>query len=229
MALLVGPAHGLGVPGVQVNDLPAAGLLARLHLGKAVDGKALGHAADTDGDGVLLQAGNGPVVGGQGPAHPHGVDRPAAVQVHPDVLPHLQGGDGGQHVVFIDVHVDGQGDGAVPAAEAGKGQLRGAVPVGGHGGNHPALPGEVGVLGQLGKDAPLVHEADGPPEHGGHFRPGQGALGHEVIGLVPLHDAVHVQQVHVGLKGGGDGVGVHKAHIVAGQAVGQGGQLHSPH
>ena len=117
----------------------------------------------------------------------------------------------------------GAGDGA----GQGEGDAAGAFPRRlGDGAPHPIV---VGVGGQLGIEPPLLHEVHGAAEHGGHLRPGQGALGQEAVGLIAPDDAVCIQQVDIGLQGGGDGAGVRKIHGVGAQVFRHGVQLHGPH
>ena len=222
-------AGGRGVSGLGIQQGVVAGGLAHLHLGKAVDIQPFGSAVDRHGQAVLLHAGDGAGIGGDRAAQAHGLGSTLPVQVHPGVTAHLQGIGGGEHVILVDLRVGGQGDAAGAADHAGQGQQGNAAAAGRHGGDGAAHPVIVGVAGQLGIDAPLVHKVDGPAEHGGHLGPGQGVLWQKAVELVALDDAVHVQQVYIGLQGGGNRGSVRKAHGVGGQALGQGGELHGPH
>ena len=229
MAHAVHPALGLGVVRRRVDERLTAHLLVHLDLGEAVDGQQPVGPIDLHGDAALVNGGHRAGESGETAPQPGRLGIARAVQIPPDILPLPQGGGGGAHVVLINGGAGGQSQAGDPADVAGEHHGGGAIAGGRHRGDGASGPGVGGVGGQLGVNALGIGEVDSPAEHGGHLRPGQAALGHELVGVIALDNAVCTQQIHIGLEHLGNGGGVGIVQGVAGQVLRHGVQLHGPH
>ena len=229
VVLLVHPADGGGVPGLGVDELIAAHLLPHLDLCEAVVGQGDGGAVDIEKELAVghahHSAGHSVQLAGQ--AHRHG--GAVLVVAHPGVGAGLEQGAVHQHAVLIDGGVRRQGDGVRAGQVAVEGEENHILAVGGGGDNGARLPLVVGVVRQLHAGPPLLHEGDGPGEHGGGHLAGNGALGLELVLVGAGDDAVCIEQIDVGLAAGGDVGLIGKGEGIAGQVLGHGGQLHGPH